>query len=603
MQQSLVHMFLERAKQDPARAALQFKKDGCYSAITYENFAARVRHFALGLNRLGVAKGDRVCLLSENRPEWAIADLGILSLGAVNVPIYPTSSDTESEYILKHCEATVLILSSADQCRKILGIKNNCAGLKHLIVMDTLPGHGADIMEFDDILAGGEEEDRKEPAAYERLCEKVHLGDLATLIYTSGTTGQPKGAMLTHMNFLSNALSCATVIPAQPGDSCLSYLPLSHVFERMAGYYFMIYQGVTIAYAESIDTVPQNLIEIKPTVMTSVPRLYEKMYARIFEQVHSSPVKTRIFEWSIKAGKDSSPFRMAGSPLPFMLGLKYGLAQRLVFKKIKEKLGGRLRFFISGGAPLSKEIAEFFYAADILILEGYGLTETSPVISVNRPDSFKFGTVGPLLPGVEVKIADDGEILVKGPNIMQGYYKDAEKTSRAIRDRWFATGDIGELDPKGFLKITDRKKDIIITSGGKNIAPQKIENLLVADESILQICVCGEAKNYITALIVPNFTRLESFAREQGISAGTREELVRNPKVIEWMRQRIDTRARDLAGYEKIKYFTLLSEEFTQDKGEMTPTLKLKRKAINEKYRALIEAMYEGKTYSKQNPS
>lgn len=603
MQQSLVHMFLERAQQDPSRAALLFKKNGRYSEITYGDFARRVRHFALGLNRLGVGKGDRVCLLSENRPEWAIADLGILSLGAVNVPIYPTSSDTESEFILKHSEATVLILSSAEQCKKIRGIKENCAGLKRVIAIDILPGHGTDILEFDDLLASGEEEDRKDPSAYERLYGKVRLGDMATIIYTSGTTGQPKGAMLTHMNFLSNTVACAAAIHAEPGDRCLSYLPLSHVFERMAGYYFMIYQGVSIAYAESMNTVPQNLTEIKPTVMTSVPRLYEKMYGRILEQVHTSPVRTRIFDWSIKTGRDSSPFRMAGKPLPFPLGLKYGLARRIVFKKIKERLGGKLRFFISGGAPLSKEIAEFFYAADILILEGYGLTETSPVISVNRPDAFKFGTVGPLLSGVQVKIADDGEILVKGPNIMTGYYKDGERTAKAIRDGWFYTGDIGAVDPDGFLKITDRKKDLIITSGGKNIAPQKIENLLVADEAIQQICVCGDGKNYITALIVPNFTKLESYAQEQGISSGSREVLVRHPKIADWMRKRIDERSSDLAGYEKIKYFTLLPSEFTQDKGEMTPTLKLKRKVINEKYRSLIEAMYEGKSHPKSNPS
>ncbi len=602
MEQSLVHMFTERAGRNPFGAALLVKKDGRYHEISWADFAAHVRQIALGLFGLGAVKGDKICLLSENRPEWAISDIGILSLDAVNVPIYPTSSDSEIEYILKHSEAGILILSGAEQYQKVRDIRRNCPGLKHLIVMDPVPEKAADTINFDDLLRAGEALEKREPALYETLYRKINLWDMATIIYTSGTTGQPKGAMLTHMNFLSNVKASAIVLPAGPEDRSLSFLPLSHVFERMAGFYFMIYQGVSIAYAENMNTVPQNLQEVRPTVVTSVPRLYEKMYARVLEQAQSSPLKKKIFEWSIKAGRESSSYRMAGKPLPFGLWLRYRLAQKLVFQKIKMKLGGRLRFFISGGAPLSKEIAEFFYSADILILEGYGLTETSPVVSLNRPDHFKFGTVGTLLPGVEVKIAEDGEIMVKGPNVMPGYFKNEGETAKAIRDGWFYTGDIGEFDPQGFLKITDRKKDLIITSGGKNIAPQKIENLLVADEYILQICVCGDRKNYITALIVPDFSRLETFAREQRIVFKTRNELVLHPKVQELIKNRIEARLEDFAGYEKIKYFTLLAEEFTQERGELTPTLKLKRKVINEKYRPLIEAMYEDKPHSKPDP-
>jgi long-chain acyl-CoA synthetase len=402
--------------------------------------------------------------------------------------------------------------------------------------------------------------------------------------------------MLTHRNFLSNVEASVQILKGGTEDRCLSFLPLSHVFERMAGFYFMLYQGVSIAYAENMNTVPQNILEIRPTMVASVPRLYEKIYARILEQVHGAGgLRKKIFEWSLALGRKTAPYRCEGKRMPPGLALQYKLARKLVYEKIKAKLGGRIRFFISGGAPLCKEIAEFFFAADLLILEGYGLTETSPVVSVNRPDDFKFGTVGKLLAQVEVRIASDGEILVRGPNIMRGYYKMEKETREAIVDGWFHTGDIGEFDSDGFLKITDRKKDLIITSGGKNIAPQKIENLLVADEYILQVCVCGDRKNYLTALVVPDFGPLAKYAREKGIPFVNCQDLVRREAVKTWLAERIEVRTRELANYEKIKQFTLLAEEFSQDRGELTPTLKIKRKMVTEKYRAAIEAMYDVK--------
>lgn len=593
-EQNLVQMFVNRAERYGTKTALLAKQQGRYREISWHDFSSSVRRFALGLAYLGVQPGDRVCLLSENRPEWAYADLAILSLGAVNVPVYPTSSLMDVEYIVNHSEAHILIVSTSDQFARVNAVASNCPRLKWIVVMDSVTAADERVIGFDAVSEKGRKREAQHPTFFDESVRKVRPEDLATIIYTSGTTGQPKGVMLTHHNFLSNIEVSARALPATEEDRCLSFLPLSHIFERMAGFYFMIYQGVSIAYAENMDTVPKNLLEIQPTVAASVPRLYEKMYARVLEQVHAGGrLKVKIFNWSLAVGKASAPYRMRRAPMPFGLRCQYELAKRLVFGKLKAKLGGRLRFFISGGAALSREIAEFFYAADLLILEGYGLTETSPVVTVNRPERFKFGTVGLPVEGVEVKIAGDGEILVKGPNVMKGYFRNDEETREVLREDWFYTGDIGELDEEGFLKITDRKKDLFKTSGGKYIAPQKIENLLVADEYIAQVCVLGDARRYATALIVPDFQHLEQFARDQGVVSESQQELIRNEKVLELFRTRVDQRTKDLASYEALKCFTLLPEEFTQDKGELTPTLKLKRKVIYEKYRNLIEAMYQ----------
>ncbi len=598
MDQSLVHMFVDRVQKFGNATALLSKKNGRYREISWNDFSSFVRRFALGLSSLGLNSGDKVCLLSENRPKWAFSDLAILSLRAVNVPIYPSSGQKDIEHIVNHSEAVILIVSTIQQYEKVKDIKRNCPKLKYLIVMDKMVPMGTDILFFRGVSEKGKALEGDNPDLFDALYQEVKPEDLATIIYTSGTTGQPKGVMLTHGNFLSNVEASASALPAGRRDRCLSFLPLSHVFERMAGFYFMLYQGVSIAYAENMNTVTENLVEVRPTIVASVPRLYEKMHARVMDQVKSAgSIKRMLFDWSLAIGKKSSPYRLSGKAMPFLLGIQYQISKILVFKKIKAKLGGRLKYFISGGAPLAKDIAEFFFAADLLILEGYGLTETSPVVSVNRPDRFRFGTVGQLLPGVEVKIAEDSEILVRGANVMLGYFKNEEETKLTIRNGWFYTGDIGKFDEDGFLIITDRKKDLIKTSGGKYVAPQKIENLLVSDEYIAQVCVCGDRRNYITALIAPNFEQVEKYARSLGISYQSRQDLVRNQVIHDLIKQRIDLRTGDLANFEKIKYFTLLPEEFSQEKGELTPTLKLKRKVINEKYEFLIEAMYDGKTH------
>lgn len=589
---SLVEMFLWRAHQSSEKSALGFKKEGSFRYLSWKDFQEQVRWVALALYQRGIQRGDRVGILSENRPEWALSDLGILSLAAATVPLYPTSSEKECHYILEHSEVKILFVSASDQLEKVKPLLED-GKLATAIVFDLEKSLSPKILSFRDWLEVGRRAVLNNGNLYEQLVRRVTRDDVATLIYTSGTTGPPKGVMLTHGNFLSNCESASQVLPLNEKESALSFLPLSHVFERMAGYYFMIQEGVSIAYAESMQTVPEDLLLVRPTVAASVPRLFEKMHARILETIQKSPPQRQaLFFWSLKVGRRAAEYRRTHRPMPWTLRLQFGLARRLVFNKLKKKLGGRIRFFISGGAPLSKELAEFFYAADVLILEGYGLTETSPVIAVNQPGRFKFGTVGPALPHVEVRIASDGEILTRGPHVMKGYFKNEEATREAIRDGWFHTGDIGELDPDGFLRITDRKKDLIVTSGGKNISPQNIENEILGDPLFSQVVVLGDRRNYLVALILPNRSQLEHWQETEGVPNRFWEGLLKEPKVMELVRRRLDERMKDFAPYEQIKYFHLLSRELSQEAGELTPTLKVKRRVVMERYASEIEALY-----------
>lgn len=589
---SLIHLFLNRVNQSTDRPALWLKRQGKYEYITWREFADRVKKVALFLSGIGVRKGDRVGILSENRPEWAYVDLGILSMGAVTVPIYPTSSVKECCYILEHAEVVCLFISSDEQLEKVRGLLQGTK-LKRIIGFD-LTQKSTGIGGFTDCLEAGRLSACNEGnSQYDLRCRSVTRDDVATLIYTSGTTGPPKGVMLTHGNFLSNCEASAEVLTLDKDEIALSFLPLSHVFERMAGYYYMIMKGVEIAYAENMTTVPEDIQIVKPTVAASVPRLYEKIYAKIMEAIQSAPpLKQKIFYGSLGVGRKMAGYRQKGIHAPLLLSLQYALARILVFKKLKQKLGGRIKFFISGGAPLAKELAEFFYAADVLILEGYGLTETSPVISVNRPKQFKFGTVGPPIPGVEVKIAKDGEILTRGPHIMKGYFKNDEATREVIKDGWFYTGDLGEIDSDGFLKITGRKKDLIITAGGKNISPQNLENEILTDCLFSQVVILGDRKPYLVALIVPNRVEIERICEERGILAGSWDELLCLEAVKRIVAERLEKCMKDFAVYEQIKYFKLLSKEFTQASGEMTPTMKIKRKVVMEKYASMIEELY-----------
>ena len=579
-------------QQHGSETALSHKVDKEYQDISYATLAERIQHFCLGLIELGLQKGDRVALLSENRPEWAITDLAILAGGGVTVPMFSTLTSAQVEYIVRDSGAKILCVSSERQLQKIKDWDANVpTSLQHIIVFDELQDDS--VRTFGQVCELGQGVENGDQV-YQQASEAVTPDDLASIIYTSGTTGDPKGAMLTHSNFMSNIQVITGIVTLTPEDVFLSFLPLSHVFERMGGHYLPLSSGATIAYAESPFTIRQNMQEVRPTIMMSVPRVYEAMHERILNSVkEGSPTKQKIFHWSVGVGSKVSQAIQQKKKPSSMLSLKASIANKLVFEKLKAVTGGRLRFFVSGGAPLSKAIAEFFHAAGILILEGYGLTETSPVICVNRPDQWKFGTVGPMIPGIEVKIAEDGEILSRGPHIMQGYFNKPSDTAEAIdADGWFHTGDIGEIDEEGFLTITDRKKNLLILSNGKNVAPQPIENQLKQSPYISEIMLLGDQRRTITALIVPNYDAIKEFAAEQQLEEEAVPALLQTQEVQRLIRGEINQYSPDYADFERVRMFTLMEKEFSEESGEMTPTLKLKRSVIMENHKATIDQMY-----------
>ena len=591
MADTLAQVFLDTVKNYPKPDFMQFKKGGRYQPISTEEFGRRVQNFSLGLRDLGLGRGDKVVILSENRPEWVICDLANLCLGASTVPIYTSLVSEQIKYIIDDSDARAVIVSNEEQWKKVESVRPALAKVRNFITLQDQAPEG--VLTAGQVMERGERLAAKDPGLFESLARAIRLEDEASLIYTSGTTGLPKGVILTHNNFLSNVKTISEIIEFSDKDTVLSFLPLSHVLERMVTFTYL-FKGCHIGYAESFETVAENLLEIRPNIMVSVPRVFEKIYARVMDTVLSgSSMKKRIFFWALKVGKEYGRKKLKGEPISGGLQRKRNLAHKLVYSKILEKTGGRVRFFVSGGAPLSKDIAEFFYALGLVILEGYGLTETSPVISVNTFDNIKLGTVGKPIPGVEVKIAPDGEILTKGPHVMKGYYKKEAETSEAFEGGWFHTGDIGHFDEDGFLVITDRKKDIIVTAGGKNIAPQPIENILKTNPYISNAVVIGDRRRFVCALVVPNFEKLEEYARSSGIAFANRTELVRNAAVTNFICAEIDRATPNLASYEKIKRVVLLDRDFEIEKGEITPTLKVKRNIIEQKYKALIDALYE----------
>jgi long-chain acyl-CoA synthetase len=571
---------------------LRYKKDGAWRAVSSDELRAAVEETACGLASLGVSRGDHVAILSENRPEWAFADFGALVAGAADVPIYPSLTAPQVRYILSDSRAKAAFVSTPAQAAKIAEARAALPGLEHVIAFEPAPG----ALPLAELRARGKEALARDPQAARRLAALAQPDDVATLIYTSGTTGDPKGVMLTHANLVTNVLGAAQAFPQVRSEwTALSFLPLCHSFERTAGHNFMIHAGVTIAYAESVEKVPENMLEVRPHIMCSVPRLYEKMYARVHEKVAKDPpLRQAVFRWATGVGRQAFAARVERRPASAWLRLRLALADRLVFSKIQERTGGRLQLFISGGAPLAKEIAEFFGAAGVLICEGYGLTETSPVITCNRPERMRPGTVGLPLESIEVRIAPDGEVLSRGPHIMKGYFGKPEATREAIDDDgFFHTGDLGRLDEDGFLLITDRKKDIIVTSGGKNIAPQPIENKLKTNRFFSEVVMVGNRRNFPAALVVPNYEALAAWAGARGIG-GTREELVKRAEVVAWYQELVASMTGDLAQFEKIKKIALLPRELTQEAGEITPTLKVKRRVVEERYKALIDDLYRG---------
>jgi len=574
--------------------ALQYKKSGAFTPISSRDLADRVRQVALGLLDAGVRRGDRVAILSENRPEWAIVDYASLTAGLTDVPIYPTLPAEQIPYILNDAGAVAVFTSSPEQAAKIAEVRSRCTSLRYVIGFGESKRPGEDFT-LDEIRSRGRtaDNDRSEREYRERALA-VKPDDLATLIYTSGTTGEPKGVMLTHDNIYSNVMAAAAVIPFGGKDTCLSFLPLSHIFERMAGHYLMLHTGTTIAYAESIDTVPIDMQTVRPTLVLSVPRLYEKMYARVLDNALSGgAVKSRIFFWARGVAEKWADERLAGREPRGMLARKYAIAQKLVFSKLKARTGGQLRYFVSGGAPLASEINKFFYAAGLVILEGYGLTETSPVITVNTPANFRIGSVGKAVPGAEVRIAAEGEILTKGPHVMKGYYNKPDATKEAIdADGWFHSGDIGVLED-GFLRITDRIKDLIVTAGGKKIAPQPIENSIKTNKYVSQAVMVGDKRKYAILLVVPNWDNLEKWAKLQNIIWTDRKQLLTMPTIRAKMEKEVFGALSGLAHFEQPKKIALLEHDFSIERGELTPTLKVKRRVIDKTYKSTIDLLYQ----------
>ena len=574
--------------------AIQRKVDNVYKGISYKELKEETDLFAYGLTEIGLKKNDCVALISENRPEWVYSDFAMQMLGIINVPLYPSLTSDSIEYILNDSEAKAIIVSTGFQLNKVLKIIKNCKHLKQIIIFNEHEdGEGkTNILTFKQIQEKGKNNKKKYPELLKKTANEIKENDVCTIIYTSGTTGEPKGVILTHRNIISNVNAALEIFPITKDDIFLSFLPLCHIFERMAGYYTAFAAGCTIYYAESIEKVATNLQEAKPTLMTSVPRLFERIQSRIIKNVESQSVtKQKIFYWALDTGKKFVAAKKKGS-VPFTLVAKHRVADKLVFKKLRERTGGRLRFFISGGAALSKELGEFFEAVGLQIVEGYGLTESSPVIAANKPDDYKFGTVGKPLPGVEIKIASDGEILARGPNIMQGYFKKKKETEETIVNGWLHTGDIGVFDTDGFLMITDRKKHLFKTSAGKYIAPTPIENIFLSSKYIDQFVLIGDRRMFLSALIVPDYEALKEYADAHKITYSSESDLTNNDQVYKLIEDDMAKLQKKLANYERVRKFALLDKPFTIETGEITPSLKIKRKVVEKKYNYLIEQMY-----------
>ena len=578
-------------KGDESKFPIARKINGVYEPISYDAFEKDVHYLSAFLKHNGIKSKERVAILSENRPGWYLSDMAILNVGAINVPLYPSLPANQIEYILKNCSAKAIIVSNMLQLGKILSIWQNLPELTLVVVMNRLEEAIEDVLDLNQAKAKGKKILEDKPWLLEGL--PVEPDDVATIIYTSGTTGLPKGVMLTHRNICEDVKSCSSIIRLDESDCGLSFLPLSHAYERTGGYYLLFSCGASIFLAESIETISLNMSEARPTIIFTVPRLFDRIKMSILKQIAmQSAIKQKIFYWALKTGENyHQEINKKGSPGK-ILSVQHVLAEKLVYNKIKTKFGGRLRYFVSGGAALPQKIGEFFQALDINILEGFGLTETAPVTHVNRPGKIKYGTVGPAIDNVQVKIAEDGEILLKGPNIMKGYWNDEAATKEVIRDGWFYTGDIGVIDRDGYLKITDRKKHIIVTSGGKNIAPMPIENLISDSPYVEQVVVIGEKRPFLIALIVPDFDKLKEFAKTEGIVTSTSKELIENKSVQQIFEKLMRTVSRQLATHEKVRKFLLVDTPFTIENGQMTPTLKLKRKEITTKYVAEIDKVY-----------
>jgi long-chain acyl-CoA synthetase len=598
---TLNELFLKAVAKQAKPDCFLFKSEGRYQGVSSQEALRNVAALASVLSNLRVERGDRVAILSENRVEWALTDYALLGLGAIPVPIYTTLLEPDIEYILRDSGAKGIVLATEGQLAKIVNVRPHLPDLKFVLAMDCakLQGTGADCWEGSVALEMGLATNAVESFTAKALAAQP--GDIATILYTSGTMGGPKGVILTHANIVSNVLECARIFPLTRDDACISLLPLSHILERTLDF-LCFWRGTSIAYAENLDSLPVNLREVKPTLMGVVPRVLEKIHDRVMDVVRAAPpARRKIFYWALGVGKQAFPYRLKGQSLPLGLRLKHAVADRLIFSKVREQLGGRFTILASGAAPLAQELAEFFYAMGLPVYEGYGLSETSPVVAINSLGHTKLGTVGRVIGGVEVKFGEENpdpeggagrEILVRGPNVSPGYYHLEEENRAAFVDGWFHTGDLGAMDEEGYLRITGRKKNLFKTSGGKYVSPEKVENLFQSHPYIHQIVVLGAGRKFVGALVAPVFERLEAHARKQGLTFGSREELVALAEIRSFMQQLVDETTRWLPPHERIRQIVLLPCELTMGDGEVSPTLKVRRRVVEEKYRDVIEEMF-----------
>ena len=587
MTHHLVPAFRERVAASAASPALFGRADGGWRGISYGELGARVEALASWLVRAGLQPGDRAVVFAPNCPMWTIADLAIMTAGGISVPVYATNTAEQAAHIVRDAGARVAFAGTAEHYGKLAAVRGEAGPLERIVVFDSrVRLEGEDSFHLETLSPSGD------ASGLASRVRDANPDDVATIIYTSGTTGDPKGVVLTHANLWTQFHAVDAFFSVTEADRSLCFLPLSHAYERVWTFYVLL-KGAQNYYLEDPKRVIETMQEVRPTCMVSVPRLYEKVYAAARHKLSkASGTRRRLFEWAVAVGREVGYARKEGRMVSAWLAAQHQVADRLVLRKIRDIVGGPKNFFSAGGATLSAEIEEFFFAAGLLICQGYGLTETSPMLTCNRPGDFRFGTVGKAIPGCELRIAADGEILARGPNVMRGYFRKPKETEETFEDGWLKTGDIGEIDADGFVRITDRKKDLIITSGGKNIAPSRIESVIGKDYYIEQVAAVGEGRHYLSALVVPHFEALEEWARERGLTYESLRQLVRDARVVDFIAQRIEDQQSVLARHERVKKFTLLSERFSQAGGEITPTLKNIRAAIAAKYQRAIDAMY-----------
>lgn len=590
---TLPELFLKSAKKHNRKDALSFKRNGKWQIISSAEMLERIENIALGLYSLGLRKDDRAAILAANSPEWTFADAGCQFVGIIDVPIYTTLAPNSICYVLKDSGAKVFFIENKEFYDYVKEILPECETVEKLIFFDKTNVEAENAVSLEDLEKAGAKLKEENPHLLENLVDAIQPDDVATLIYTSGTTGEPKGVMLSHTNIVSNTIDTSEKYEFSTKDKALSVLPLSHIFERSAMYLYIL-NGMEVFYAESIDKVPDNLQEVRPTIFVGVPRIFEKVYAKAkLKAAQSSELKEKIFDWAIETGKAVALKKEKREDVPFFLSIKHTIADKIVFSKLREFFGGNLRACITGGAALSNEIWLIFTGAGISIMQGYGLTETSPVITSNNPIEAKLGTVGKPIRSVKIRIAEDGEIEVLSPGMLLGYFNKPDATRDAFTaDGWFKTGDIGKIDDEGFLEITDRKKELFKTSGGKYIAPAHIEQMIKSSRFVNQVVLVGNERKFPAALIIPNFEQLESYARHKHFPLETPAEFCKDPRIIDLFERQIEKLTKDLSNYEKVKKFALLEDELTVEGGELTPTLKVKRRVVDEKYKDVIEKIY-----------